>query len=384
MSRIIFFFCINFLVLFSFLPFQGTSLKDLGFSDFKAKKDITKFLQKSFENGERAIYLPPGSYIINQLKMPNNAILFGAGDTTVVYQAEEGKPIFQQTGGSYWQIANMKLKGVKAREFIKDILEARQIRYRISIPRLTLNGEKFFNSKFVEEDYLGLIDLKNTSSYTISEISIESSNVGISFRYDKETQDSGLLKRLKIDNCSIGILANNKGDANKFSANLREIDFTRNELGFATVGEGFFLVTKALFKENGVGYYYYTKGTKYAQGIVGDSKFIRNYDWAIFSLGSEKGFQFANSEFNDDGFVIKDNVGFMFVDNRVNVAVLDLYHIGYPFLLKDNTFVRYPGDFSLKRKLWTGEFLNFKQFIPEVRRTAKSFYLYQNPEVQEE
>ena len=376
--KIIIIFFVNCLMLYSFLPFQGKSLKDLGFSDFQEKKDITEILQKSFESGERAIYLPPGLYVINQLKMPNNTILFGAGDTTIIYPAEKGKPIFKQDGGAYWQIANMTLRGLETKPFDKSILKSRELRNHISKHRLVANGKKGFKKKFVEEEYLGIIDLKNTTSYTISEMKIENVNVGVSFRYDQKTYDSGFLKRITFKNCNIGVLANNKGDANQFSANLREIDFIQNQVGFATVGEGFFLLTKALFQENGIGYYYYTKGTKYAQEIVGDSKFLHNYDWSIFSLGSDKGFQFANSEFNDDGLIIKDNVGFMFVDNRIDVAILDLSHIGYPFLLKANTFVRYPQHILFKRKLWAGEFLNFKQFIQEVRLTEKSIYLYKS------
>ena len=358
-----------------YLPFQGKDITTL--IDKKPyNNDYTKILQKLFKEGERSIYLPPGEYRINNLTIPQNTIIFGSGDSTIVTPIEKNTPIFNQKNVSRWQITDMKLISLKptteSENKLISITDGRLEFFKVKKFRQIILKEKFYGASPKKNNYYGLINLENTHSFNLTNLSIKNAKVGISYFFTEKSNDSGFLNRIKIKNCDIGIFAFN--DKPEFNASIVSCEFENNKLGFATVGEGFFLVSRSKFIRNSTAFAYFTKGTESAQSIVSDNIFLKNVDFDVRSDGASQGFQFTSNEFDSEGFLIRDNIGFMLINNIVNVAILNLGFNLSPALIKGNLFISYP-QITIYNPKNTILKLNPPQINKKEKRTGKSGYL---------
>ena len=370
------FFFLQIIFAITYLPIQGKNINEL-LTKKPYDNDYTQVLKDAFAKGERAIYLPPGKYKINSLTVPSDSILFGSGKDTVIYPVGKNIPVFNQENVNDWQITDMKIIGLnpsltQSEDEQISISSGRLLIYQVSKLRKDILKEKYYGKSAKERDYWGIIRLKDTSGFNLKNISISHADVGISYHFTKETSDSGFLNELEIEHCHIGIFAFNK--KLEFNASVVECSFKRNLLGFCIIGEGYFLVSRSRFEWNSTAYYYYTKGTEHSQSIVSDGVFYGNSDFDVRSDGSSQGHQVIASDIDGEGIFIRDNVAFMFIDNILNVANINLKYNYTPAILKGNIFTSYPQRvfYDPRKTIW-------KYNVPQINKveklTGKSNYL---------
>jgi hypothetical protein len=77
---------------------------------FKSSDDCTPFIRKALADGTGILYIEPGVYRFNDVTIPDNMILAGAGPDTIISSAG-GETIFHQHAKSNWTIRDLTIEG---------------------------------------------------------------------------------------------------------------------------------------------------------------------------------------------------------------------------------------------------------------------------------
>lgn len=75
--------------------------------------DDTSAIQLALNSGHRTVYIPEGTYLVSQLTIPANIILFGDGVTSILKQTTNANMLVLDSGSSTTTISNIEICNLK-------------------------------------------------------------------------------------------------------------------------------------------------------------------------------------------------------------------------------------------------------------------------------